>query len=183
VEHGGAQYGPCAGPERAELAGPLQVSLPWAPASYSAPYSPDILPRAQGCSWRVPSRHGSWKQLKSLCPCSCTKSVEKTRGSVGEARPLGPALSQLLLTFRAVVKVQVSQEHAEGHLLTTLSALSLKLLSPVQQQRQLFAAQAPVLYRVQGCAARLSPGCEFASWTSGFPPCSDLNPTRLCLGQ
>lgn len=60
----------------------------------------------------------------------------------GAARP--PRCS-LFSPKRAVVEVVVTQAHTEGHGLVTLAALNLGQLGPVQQQRQLCAAQEPVL--------------------------------------
>lgn len=110
------------------------------------PSPPRRVPRAQGCSRRAPRRQGSWKRLKTGCSCSCAGSAERPalggRGQVARPRPPAAPLS---VTQRAVVEVKVTQEHAEGHDLVPLAALGLKLLHPVQQQRQLFTAHGPVV--------------------------------------
>lgn len=58
--------------------------------------------------------------------------------------PPRPAPPRAPLTSAAVVKVQVPQEHAEGHGFIAGAALGLKLLGPVQQLRQLLTAQMSV---------------------------------------
>lgn len=55
---------------------------------------------------------------------------------------------QLHLTLGHVVEVEVAQQHTEGHSLVG-AALGFELLGPVQQQRQLFTAQVPVLCGVR----------------------------------
>lgn len=90
-------------------------------------------------------------------PFLLSKALSISAGQATEWRRLQDLSS---VSKRAVVEVVVTQAHTEGHGLVTLAALNLGQLGPVQQQRQLCAAQEPVLARrMQMRAVQESPRC------------------------
>lgn len=156
----------------------LPGSVPSSPGLSPPPWvcpRRSAVPRAQGCSRRVSSRQGSRKRLKSWCSCSRASSAEKGRRWVGGAgtpappRPAPPPPPGAL-TEAAVVKVEVPQEHAEGHGFVAGATLGLKLLGPVQQQRQLFAAQMSVPCGRGRGRGRLSSECPSEPGSHHRPP-------------